>query len=184
MPKSQISGPFPPIKNILFCKKKSLNFYTSKTIEKTLGHLILRTFAILNPTYCTLKVHYSAGMVKERRWAKPSQTDKPSQSDRMQSELLPPQPPSQTLPHHHQVLEQEIKEFSGSNSTLLWLLMLCVSNWEGVCPILRRGAGQPTHIVHRLGSTASHVHMCPCLLWIPISFPYPDALVGVYFISL
>ena len=56
---------------------------------------------------------------KERRWAKPSQTDKPSQSDRMQSELLPPQPPSQALPHHHQVLEQEIKEFSGSNSTLL-----------------------------------------------------------------
>ena len=52
MPKSQISGPFPPIENIFFCKKKiSLSFYTSKTIEKTLGHLILRTFAICNPTY-------------------------------------------------------------------------------------------------------------------------------------
>ena len=52
MPKSQISGPFPPIENVSFCKKKfSLSFHTSKTIEKTLGHLILRTFAIFNPTY-------------------------------------------------------------------------------------------------------------------------------------
>ena len=52
MPKSQISGPFPPIENIFFCKKRfSLSFYISKTIEKTLGHLILRTFAIFNPTY-------------------------------------------------------------------------------------------------------------------------------------
>merc|ERR1712240_705723 len=32
-------------------KKFPLSFYTSKTIEKTLGHLILRTFAIFNPTY-------------------------------------------------------------------------------------------------------------------------------------
>ena len=52
MPKSQILGPFPPIENIFFCKKRfSLSFYISKTIEKTLGHLILRTFAIFNPTY-------------------------------------------------------------------------------------------------------------------------------------
>ena len=60
-----------------------------------------------------------------------------------------------------------------------WWCTLYISKWESVCPILRRGAGQPTHIVHRRGSTAPHVHMCPCLLWIPISFPYPDAPVGV-----
>ena len=52
MPKSQILGPFPPIENIFFCKKKiSLSFYISQTFEKTLGHLILRTFAIFTPTY-------------------------------------------------------------------------------------------------------------------------------------
>ena len=32
-------------------KKFRLSFYTSKTIENTLGHLILRSFAIFNPTY-------------------------------------------------------------------------------------------------------------------------------------
>ena len=43
---------FHPSKIFFFCKKRfSLSFYTSKTIEKTLGHLILRTFAIFNPTY-------------------------------------------------------------------------------------------------------------------------------------
>ena len=31
-----------------------LIFYTSKTIAKTLVHLILRTFAIFNPTYRAL----------------------------------------------------------------------------------------------------------------------------------
>ena len=35
MPKSQISGPFPPIENIFFCKKKnSLSFYISKPLKK------------------------------------------------------------------------------------------------------------------------------------------------------
>ena len=46
-------GPFPPIGNIFF-QFFILIFYTSKTIAKTLVHLILRTFAIFNPTYRAL----------------------------------------------------------------------------------------------------------------------------------
>ena len=48
-------------------KKISLSFYTSKTIEKTLGHLILRTFAIFNPTY-GLKLKDLAGSRNRLLW--------------------------------------------------------------------------------------------------------------------
>ena len=69
MPKSQISGPIPAIEKI-FCKKKSLSFYTSKTFGKTIGTKISGNFAFFNPTYCALG-----------RWSEKSVVRSPSSSD-------------------------------------------------------------------------------------------------------